>query len=121
MSPAKRKLLARLVLFGGLAFGFTRMLPEMPREQPLLFELSAAVELDRLDVELIRVGETEPRRGFSLPVAGSRRKVRHQVELPYGDYRLEARLTDKKGHETQISRRIVLDGNEIRVKIAPTP
>lgn len=121
MTSAKRRLTARLLLFGGLAFGLTRMLPEVPREQPLLLELSGDVELDRVEVELIRDGETEPRRGFTLPVAGSRRKLRHLVELPHGDYTLEARVTDKKGQQTQISRRIVLDGNEIRVKIAANP
>ena len=120
MTPPRRKLLARVVLFGGLAFGLTRVLPELPREQLLEVDLSGPGELDRVDVQLTREGETEPRRGFSLPLAGTRRKLRHRVELPHGQYTLDAQLLDKKGKETHVSRRITLDGSEVRVKIALT-
>ncbi len=121
MKPAHRKLIGRLLLFGGLAFALTRMLPEVPRTQPLVFDLSGPDRLDSVAVQLTRQGQEEPSRGFSLPVKGSRRKMRHSVDLPHGQYTLQARLTDKKGRETQVSRRVTLDGNEVRVKIALSP
>ncbi|MEZ4223705.1 MAG: hypothetical protein R3B13_22345 [Polyangiaceae bacterium] len=104
-----------------MTFALTRMLPELPREQSVVVELGRDSTVTRVEVELTREGETEPRRGFSLAVEPGQARVRHSVDLPHGRYTLRARGSGKNLAATEVTRRVTLDGNEIRVTIPMPP
>jgi hypothetical protein len=82
--------LARLLLFGGVAFAIVSLLPSIPREQILLFRLEEAGEIEQLNATWTVPGKAEPSGGVTLhfPVSPDR-AIRHALSLPNGPYLLD--------------------------------
>src|SRR5688572_1406633 len=86
-----RRKLARMVLLLGLGLTLVYLLPRLPREQTLVFRVPAN-DVERLEVSFTPRGESDAWGGFSLRLPGASRDVRHEVELPNGDYELSIEL-----------------------------
>jgi len=126
-----RPLLARLALVLGVLLALLPLLPEIPREQTLLFRFDGT-GVERLEVSWTRTGEKEALGGvsYSFPVQATR-DVRHRVRLPDGEYVLsieaETRAAGRGAAEntpqTSYVRRVNLAGGEtvIPLSLTPTP
>jgi hypothetical protein len=112
---AWRSTIARVLLFGGVAFAATRMLPSIPREQILLFRLDGPGVVRRLDATWAIPGKSEPMGGVTLhigaPPPGS---VRHAVSLPNGPYVFEISIERAQG-ETDPSTPDSVAGGALRL------
>lgn len=120
-APSRRRLLGKLLLVAGLGLAAALGLPELPREQPLIFDLRGDHALVWLRVELSREGHPQPTRGFELPLRGTRQRLRHVVELPHGRYHVTAHVRDARGRETSVSRLVSLQGDEVTLRLNAEP
>jgi hypothetical protein len=83
----------RVLLIVGLALAATRVLPSVPREQILLFQLEGAGVVRRLDATWTASGSKEPVGGVSLNFSSSApHSVRQALSLPNGPYELAISL-----------------------------
>jgi hypothetical protein len=117
-----RRAAARLVLVVGLALALVSLLPQLPREQTLVFRVPES-HVQRLDVSFTPHGEEQASGGFTLSFSGSApHHVRHQVDLPNGDYELSIELTrdgneGRRDQETSFVRRVTLAGGETIISL----
>ena len=117
-----RRVAARLVLVVGLGLALVSLLPQLPREQTLVFRVQEN-HVQRLAVSFTPQGEREARGGFTLSFPGSApSRIRHQLELPNGDYELSIELTRdllgaRRDQETSFVRRVTLDGGETIISL----
>jgi hypothetical protein len=117
-----RRAAARLVLIAGLGLALVSLLPQLPREQTLVFRMQEN-HVQRLAVTLTPRGEREASGGFTLSFPGTAPSpIRHQLEIPNGEYELSIELTrDVRGvsrePETSFVRRVTLDGGETIISL----
>lgn len=90
---AARGRIARFILIAGLLLAASRVLPSIPREQILLFQLEGSGVVRRLDATWTASGSKEPAGGVSLNFPSPPpRSVRHTLSLPNGPYELAISL-----------------------------
>ena len=117
-----RRAAARLVLVAGLGLALVSLLPQLPREQTLVFRVQEN-HVQRLAVTFTPQGEREARGGFTLSFPSrAPSPIRHQLEIPNGEYELSIELTrDVRGvsrePETSFVRRVTLDGGETIISL----
>jgi hypothetical protein len=84
-STNRRRLAVIFLLIGAIAVVAT-VDKDYPREQPIVFRL-ADTRAARLTASFTKVGEAEPRTGFTLAVSDRAfRDVSHTIRVPNGDY-----------------------------------
>jgi hypothetical protein len=117
-----RRVAARLVLVVGLGLALVSLLPQLPREQTLVFRVQEN-HVQRLAVTFTAQGEREARGGFTLSFPGfAPSHIRHQLEIPNGEYELSIELTRdvhglRRDRETSFVRRVTLDGGETIISL----
>jgi len=117
-----RRAAARLVLLVGLGLALVSLLPQLPREQTLVFRVQEN-QVQRLAVSFTPRGERAASGGFTLSFPGSAPShIRHQLELPNGEYELSIELTRemnarRRDQETSFVRRVTLDGGETIISL----
>lgn len=131
-SSNRRRFAFAFLAIGAVAVALT-MGKDYPRAQPIVFR-TADLRESVLTATFTRVGEAEPRTGFTLNLAGRRsRDVTHTVHVPDGDYIVTIELRhagDPEGRagktipegppeETTVTRRVSLSGSEVVVPVPP--
>ena len=127
-SPGRRRIAALFLVLGGVLLALT-IAKDYPREQPVVFRL-ADTRAVTLIATFTKVGEAQPRSGFTLTLPDRRlRDISHVIHAPNGDYIVTVELrrkssqngtdgTDSPG-ETSVSQRVSLSGSEIVVFVPP--
>lgn len=88
----RKRLLARLILFGAVLAAGWQMLPALPREQVLVFRFPKSNAARRLDATWTASSETEPRGGVSLTVPPLAIRLEHRARVPNGQYEIQVAL-----------------------------
>jgi hypothetical protein len=110
-----RRLLAKILLFAGLALAAVQLFSKLPREQTLHFALDGPIT--RFDATFAPAGQTSPVGGFSLtfPERPARR-VRHQVSLANGEYVFSVEVSSTSSQKSY-TRRVSLSGGETLIRL----
>lgn len=120
--PGWRQRVPRWLLLAGLLIAAALLLPSLPHKQTLVFRLTNAHSVRRLDATWTRAGESRPRGGLTLNFPnGADHLVERRVSAPNGRYtvsvRVERQTSAPSGAtlgqiRTSYIRRVSLDGGE---------
>ena len=132
-----RPRVARVLLFGGLAFAALRFAPSFPKEQTIEFRAPEGSRIDTLELSW-RPPEDPVTGRTTLHPAEPQARLRHTLSLPNGVYELEVQAhlegpctgapTDTAPHTlrapcpTQVleqSRKVQLDEHTFRFDLTP--
>ena len=119
-SPAQRSILKRLLVGGAAAALFALMLPAVPHDQTIVFELGEhAANVSSLEVLWEAEGsEHEGKMLLNFPAPTPERVVR-QFRMTDGSYafRITAVHRDATRSRTELVRQVRLDGNSITLRL----
>jgi hypothetical protein len=119
-SPARRSIVTRLLIGAALAALFASLLPAVPHDQTIVFELGERAS----DVSSLEVlweaegGEHEGKVVLNFPAPTPERVVR-QFRMTDGSYafRITAVHRDATRSRTELVRQVRLDGNSITLRL----
>ena len=119
-SPAQRSILKRLLVGGAAAALFALMLPAVPHDQTIVFELGEhAANVSSLEVLWEAEGsEHEGKMLLNFPAPTPERVVR-QFRMTDGSYafRITAVHRDATRSRTELVRQVRLDGNSLTLRL----
>jgi hypothetical protein len=119
-SPRRRSIVTRLLVGGVAAALFASLLPAVPHDQTIVFELGArASDVSRLEVLWEAEGsEHEGKVVLNFPAPTPERVVR-QFRMTDGSYafRITAVHRDATRSRTELVRQVRLDGNSITLRL----
>jgi hypothetical protein len=116
---ARRKAVP-IVLFAVLGVGvYSFLAPKFPKDQTVNVVLGdAAPKVTDLTMRYVRSGEREADREATFHFAqGTPRIVRHDAQLPDGDYRVELDLRGDHTH-TELSRNVTFFGGSTSIDVS---
>lgn len=108
------------VFFAVLGVGvYSFVAPKFPREQTVNIVLGdAAPKVTDLTLDYVRAGERDAEREATFHFArGTPRIVRHEPQLPDGDYRVDLDLRGDHAR-TQLSRNVTLRGGTTSLDVS---
>ena len=119
-SPARRSPYAKLLLGVALATAVAWLLPKVPHDQTIVFELGQnAASVSQLDVHWeSETGEHEGKLTLNFPAPTPERVVRQfrMTDGPYA-FRITAKHRDAIRNRTEVVRRVTLDGNSLTLHL----
>ena len=119
-SPARRSPYVRLLIGGAVAALFALLLPDLPHDQTVVFELGkGAASISRLDVQWESVsGEHEGKLTLTFPGPTPERVVRQfrMTDGPYA-FRITALHRDVIPNRTELVRQVTLEGNSLTLHL----
>lgn len=119
-SPARRSIVARLLIGGAAAALFASLLPAVPNDQTIVFELGERAH-DVSSLEVLWEAEDSEHEGkvvLNFPAPTPERVVR-QFRMTDGSYalRITAVHRDATRRRTELVRQVRLDGNSITLRL----
>ena len=119
-SPARRSIVARLLIGGAAAALFASLLPAVPHDQTIVFELGERAS-DVSSLEVLWEAEDSEHEGkvvLNFPAPTPERVVR-QFRMTDGSYafRITAVHRDATRSRTELVRQVRLDGNSITLRL----